>query len=238
MNILLTNDDGINSEGLQKLASLLRSGGKHKVTVIAPDANRSGISHALSIFNGPVKLTRLDEDTYSCTGYPADCVILALYGVLPKKPDLVLSGINSGANLGTDIVYSGTDSAARQASFAGVPAIALSLAGSGVFHWDMAVSWSVNNLDTLFAYWVKDTFVNVNIPNNPDGPDGIIVTWPAVKFYNETLAKMTSFDGSDWYFLKLGEESVVKEEGSDCDAVSRNYVSVSQVLNLPAVKKD
>jgi len=235
MYILLTNDDGINSEGIQKLAKALRSKGKYKVTVLAPDSNRSGISHAVSILSRPVKMSKLGEETWSCSGYPVDCVILAILGALPEKPDLVLSGINKGENLGTDIVYSGTAAAARQASLAGIPAVALSLAGDWkeVFHWDMAVSWSADHLEELAAFWVEDTFVNVNIPNSPEGPEGIIRAWPAVKRYRDTLAMMPGREDNRWYFVEFGQNLAETEPGSDCDAVSRNFVSVSSVYNYP-----
>ena len=238
MNILMTNDDGINSCGLQKLAEVLRSGGKHKVTIIAPDTNRSGISHALSILNNPVKLLRLTEDTWSCNGFPAECIIVALKNVLPELPDLVLSGINQGANLGTDIIYSGTAAAARQASLVGIPGIALSLAGSGNYHWDMAASWAVDHLDELLTFWREETFVNVNIPNIPNGPLGIIATWPAVKAYKDTISSVNARDGSLYCFMEAGEEMITYESGSDCDVVSRNFVSVSPVYNFPAVIRD
>jgi len=236
MNILLTNDDGIRSEGLQKLAQILRSRHNHKVYIIAPDGNRSGISHAVSMLSGPVKISKLDEDTWSCSGYPADCVILALLGELPLKPDLVLSGINQGENVGPDIIYSGTAAAARQASLAGFPAIALSLAGKEGFCWDMAASWSADHLEELAALWKKGTFINVNIPNSPGGPKGIAMTRPALKYYHDNIKVMTSLDDSRWCFLTGGEESIVKEEGTDCDAVSRDLVSVSSMYNYPMGK--
>ena len=156
MNILLTNDDGVNSEGIVKLAEALRSDGKHKVSVIAPDVNRSGVSHALSILNNAVKLSYLGVDTWSCTGYPADCVIAGINGMLSECPDLVLSGINQGGNIGTDLIYSGTAAAAKQGSLAGIPSMALSLAGNDPYHWDMAVSWIVSHLEELLAYWRRD----------------------------------------------------------------------------------
>ncbi|MCL1991324.1 MAG: 5'/3'-nucleotidase SurE, partial [Spirochaetes bacterium] len=119
MRILLTNDDGIKSPGLFLLADALRSGG-HRVFVVAPDTERSGMSHSVTFFANPCKLRPLGEDTWSCSGTPADCVVVALNGGLPQlslaggaPPDLVLSGINRGANLGTDVVYSGTAAAAR-----------------------------------------------------------------------------------------------------------------------------
>ena len=238
MNILLTNDDGIKSEGLQKLAEFLRSRLKHRIFVVAPDVNRSGISHAVSVLNGPVKLTKLMEDTWSCSGYPADCVIVAILGELPCKPDLVLSGINEGENLGTDIVYSGTAAAARQASLAGIPAIALSLASYDNLCWDMAASWVVDHLEELAALWKKETFLNVNIPNSPEGPEGMVIARPALKHYSDVLKVMIAPDESRWCFLTVGEGNTAKEEGTDCDAVSRNFVSVSSVYNYPILKMD
>jgi len=236
MNILLTNDDGINSPGIQKLAEVLRSRSKHRIFIIAPDTNRSGVSHAISILHTPVKLTEAGEDAWSCSGFPGDCVIIGMKGALPERPHLVLSGINKGENLGTDIIYSGTAAAARQAGLAGIPAVALSLAGRGVFHWDMAASWAADHLEELISYWRKDTFVNVNIPNSPGGPEGMLATWPAVKIYKDTIEVMNAPDGSRWCFLQLMGESVVMEAGSDCDAVSRNFVSVSSVYNYPVRK--
>ena len=239
MRILLTNDDGIDSDGIRKLACALRAKGKYRVTVMAPDRNHSGVSHAISFLNGPIRIFKRDEDTWSCSGYPSDCVIVALLGALPEKPDLVISGINQGANLGTDITYSGTAAAARQASLMGVPAIALSLDAFSGFCWDMAAAWSADHLEELISYWGNDTFVNVNIPNNPDGPRGIIKSWPAVKRYDEGPLKLVqSRDGSRWCFFEGGEQIPSVEEGSDCDVVGRNYVSVSPVFIHPAVRRD
>ena len=237
MKILLTNDDGIQSGGLQKLAEVLRSRPEHRVYVIAPENNRSGISHAVSVLSAPVKLTKLSEDTWTCSGYPADCVIVAILGELPWKPDLVISGINEGENLGTDIIYSGTAAAARQASLAGIPAIALSLASYDNLCFDMAALWAADHLEELVALWEEDTFLNVNIPNCPGGPDGMVAASPAHKKYSDVLKVMTAPDESRWCFLTLGEDDVPKEAGSDCDAVSRNLVSVSSVYNYPMLKK-
>jgi 5'-nucleotidase len=239
MNILLTNDDGINSEGLQKLADVLRSRLGCRVFVIAPDTDRSGVSHAISIIKGPVKLRVMgegaDSGAWSCSGSPADCVFAGIKGALPVKPDLVLSGINRGANLGTDLIYSGTAAAARQASLMGVPGIALSLAGDGNYRWEMAALWIADHLDELKSYMGKDAYVNVNIPNTPEGPKGMIAAWPAVKCYNDTMTVTADLDGAFLCTLRSGQETTVKEPGSDCDVVSRNYVSVSAVANHPAV---
>jgi len=233
MNILLTNDDGVDSEGILKLAAALRAKGKYRVLVLAPDCNRSGISNAVSLLNGPVKVLQLGEDTWSCSGYPADCVIAAKMGVLPVKPDMVLSGINRGENLGSDLIYSGTAAAARQASLGGFPAIALSLAGKETFYWDMAVCWAADHLEELMTFCEADSFVNVNIPNSPGGPAGMLTTWPAIKCYRESLTLMDAPDGSRWCFLEGEPELPEAQANSDCDAVARNFVSVSPVYNYP-----
>lgn len=238
MNILLTNDDGFDSEGIQKLAEALRLQTGHRVFVIAPDINRSGISHALSIFHSPVKLKAQGEDSWSCSGYPVDCVLIAMNGGLPVKPDLVLSGINRGSNLGTDIVYSGTAAAARQGSFYNIPSIALSLVSNGPYHWDTAVSWVIEHLEELMSYWTPNAFVNVNIPNSPTKPGAFALAWPALKTYDDKIVEKTSSDGNRVFFLEAGKELAVKEKGSDYDVISCNLVSVSPVYNYPAVIRE
>ena len=244
MKILLTNDDGINSEGLQKLAEFLQKKNKYKVFTVAPDKNRSGISHGVSIFSGPVSLNSIDEYTWSCSGFPVDCILTGLNIILPEKPDIVLSGINRGANLGTDIIFSGTAAAARQASLKGIPAIALSLVGYGNLNWDMAVSWSVEHLEKLLSYWREGSFVNVNIPNSLEGPNGYKLAWPAVKHYKDSISIFDapqgshSPDGDHFCFIIPKGESVVNEAGSDCDVVSRNFVSVSPIVNQPVILRE
>ena len=238
MIILLTNDDGINSEGIIKLAQALRLQGKHRVLVFAPDSNRSGISHALSLLYSPLKIIKTDEDTWKCSGNPADCVIVAMRGGIPVVPDLVLSGINQGENLGTDLVYSGTAAAARQASIMGVPSIALSLAGNGIFYWDMAATWVAKHLEQLRSYWKKDCFVNVNIPNSKEGPEGMKNTAPGIKTYQNTLTFIDSADGSRWCAMDFMNGVSKAQAGSDCDVVSRNFVSVSSVYNYPVESLD
>ena len=216
------------------MAEILRSR-HHRVYIIAPDVNRSGISHAVSLLHGPVKLTEHGKDAWACSGYPVDCVILAQLGFLPEMPDLVLSGINRGANLGTDIIYSGTAAAARQASLAGIPALALSLVGHDNYYWDMASLWSADHLDELLGLWEKNTFINVNIPNSSRGPDGMAQAAPAVKNYNDSLAIINRPNGNRWCFLTSGEEIINREtlpdiSENDWDLVSRNFVSVSRVF--------
>jgi 5'-nucleotidase len=233
MNILLTNDDGIESPGLSLLAEALRKRSSHRVFIIAPDMDRSGFSHSIRFLGGPVKLSEKAPDTWACSGSPVDCVIMTLLGVLPVMPDVVISGINRGANLGTDLVYSGTAAAARQASLGGIPGIALSLAGWGEFYWDMAVSWVLDHFEELKDFWETDTFVNVNIPNRPEGPAGIHTAFPARRIYHDKLSVYKTQGGESWCFVDQGKITDKPEEGSDCDAVAKNFAAVSSVFIHP-----
>jgi 5'-nucleotidase len=238
MKILLTNDDGITCEGIIKLAQGLQSLGKHEIYILAPDSNRSGVSHSLSLFNA-LKITQHSENSWSCSGTPADCSIVAALGGLPFKPDLIISGINAGANIGTDIIYSGTAAAARQAALNGLPAIALSLDGhSGPFYWDMAVQYVNNHLDELIALCAEDTFINVNIPNSAEGPSGMMITFPSRRRYHDTLVTFRAPYDYIYGFIEGGKIDTEAEEGSDWDAVSQNLVSVSPVFVHPVVRRD
>ena len=238
MNILLTNDDGIESEGIRKLAEALRSRRKDRIFVLAPDSNRSGASHGLSIFSNPIKITKKSEDNWTCSGMPVDCVVAAVIGGKPCKPDIVVSGINHGANLGSDIIYSGTAAAARQGALLGIPSIALSLNGWADYNWDMAAEYSSDHLDDFLKIWEKDIFVNVNIPNSPGGPAGMKFTRPCRKNYHDSIFSMQGPDGNEWCFLVPGEQTVYDEKGSDWEAVSDNFASVSPIFIYPVIPGD
>ncbi|MDR1862638.1 MAG: 5'/3'-nucleotidase SurE [Treponema sp.] len=239
MKILVTNDDGIGCEGLVKLAGALRSRTNHAVWVLAPDTNRSGVSHGLTILGNPVKFTELEKNTWSCSGQPADCVLAGVLGGIPgMKPDVVVSGINRGPNLGTDIIYSGTAAAARQAALMGIPAIAFSLAGYSDFCWSMAAEYAADHLGEFLDMWEEDTFINVNIPNNPSGPGAVKKTWPAVKNYRDCLEVLKSEGGANWLFLQAGNQTAEREDGSDWDAVFRNMVSASPIFIHPVVSRN
>jgi 5'-nucleotidase len=238
MKILLTNDDGIACEGIIKLAEGLKTHTQHEICILAPDSNRSGVSHSLSLFS-PVKLTQHAENSWTCSGTPADCSIVAALGGISFKPDLIISGINAGANLGTDIIYSGTAAAARQAALNDIPAIALSLdSNDKAFQWDMAVSYVVKHLDEFIAMCAEDTFINVNIPNNPEGPAGMEITFPSRRRYRDTLVTFNAPYGHIYGFIEGGKIETEPESGSDSDAVSRNMVSLSPVFVHPVVRRD
>jgi 5'-nucleotidase len=174
-----------------------------------------------------------------------DCVCIALFGGLPVKPDLVISGINAGPNIGTDIIYSGTAAAARQAALTGIPGIAVSLDGgvepkpaSGTFYWKQAIDYAVAALPEWEALWTQDIFINVNIPNNPGGPLGTCITFPSIRQYNDSVDVRTDADGCLSCGIRLGWFHTEPESGSDWDAVSRNYVSLSPVFLHPVVRRD
>ncbi len=234
MRILVTNDDGIGSDGLRALVDALSA--RHEVWVFAPDGERSGASHALTM-KKPVLVRKVAEREYTASGSPADCVILAELGVVPVVPDLVVSGINRGPNLGSDLVYSGTAAAARQAAMYGIPAIAVSLA-TYVPPLDFRPSarFVAERLDDLRAYWQAGTFINVNVPPG-ELRDGLpaALTKPGQRVYEDKLVAFDAPDGYKYCFLAGGH---VKDSGgvdSDSDAVANGLVAVSRVLVMPQV---
>jgi 5'-nucleotidase len=254
MRILLTNDDSINSPGITLLAAALRKAG-HRVFVVAPEANQSGVSNAIRFLDGPSMLTQIGEDTWSCGGTPADCVIIALKGGIPelcvidgesrkrKQPppiDLIISGINQGANLGTDIVYSGTAAAARQGAFFQIPSLALSLLHHGdEWNWDMAVSFAVERLDEMASYWKPDSFINVNIPNRREKPAALVHAFPSLRYYNDSIEVYQAPDGCQYCFAKAWAVSaqMEMEQGSDCAVTAGNNASLSEIFIHPVLRE-
>jgi 5'-nucleotidase len=160
-------------------------------------------------------------------------------GALPVKPDLLVSGINAGPNLGTDIVYSGTAAAARQGALHHIPSIALSLAGlTPPLYWDEAVSFAVTRLEALIDLWEEDIFINVNIPNTPEGPEGMALTFPTRRQYRDKLVSFDAPDGYRYCFINSGFIESENDPGSDWEVVSRNLASVSPVYLYPVVPGD
>jgi 5'-nucleotidase len=167
MRVLVSNDDGVDAPGIVVLAQRLAEVGE--VTVVAPDRDRSGASNSLTL-DAPIRVLRLDDGRYRVAGTPTDCVHLALSGLLDHEPDIVVSGINNSANLGDDVIYSGTVSAAMEGRFLGLPAIAVSLASTdhvGI-HYDTAADVVVMLMRRLLVDPLPaDTILNVNVPDQP-----------------------------------------------------------------------
>ncbi len=230
VTVLLTNDDGIYSPGLEALRSQLER--DHDVWILAPDGERSGTSNMITI-SEPIRCTQVGERQYASSGSPADCVIIALLGAIPVRIDVVVSGINIGANLGSDIIYSGTAAAARQAAYKGVPGIAVSLNSFyEPFHFSPVAEFVVDHLDELLALWNQDHFINVNAPNTVH-PRGVEITTPAMRRYADSLLPFTPPRGGTYYFVDGKPIEVEPEEGSDWDAVNRGFISVGPVLLNP-----
>jgi 5'-nucleotidase len=241
MRILLTNDDGVDSPGIRLLADGLRKAG-HRVVVVAPESDQSGVSHAISFFMRPCKFTAIGEDTWSCGGSPVDCVVVALLGGLPEvfampdsPPDMVVSGINRGANLGSDIVYSGTAAAARQGSLFNIPSAALSLIEGDEWYWDMAVSFAVERLDEIKAYWRPDSFVNVNIPNRREKPRAIVHAFPSFRYYNDSIEIYDAPDGYRYCFARTEKVTSRPERGCDDAVTAEGSASVSEIYIHPVL---
>jgi 5'-nucleotidase len=248
MKILLTNDDGITSPGITLLAAALRNAG-HRVFIFAPTKNRSGTSHSITFIFEPVRIKETDSDTWSCSGTPADCAVLALLGGIPEldittednnvlnlknAPDLVLSGMNKGANLGTDIIYSGTAAAARQGSIFGIPSVALSLVeNNGEWHWDPAICFFIQKFDEILNSWKEGTFVNINFPNNETQPSALVSAFPSKRSYDDRIVNYTAPNGRLYCFPKLGNTRTKEEKGSDWDEITKNNASLSVIVSQP-----
>ncbi len=234
MIILLTNDDGISSPGLKALQNVLS---EHDVWTVAPDKNRSASSHSITIRN-PVRMHQLNEKTFACGGTPADCVLFSLLGAIPVKPDIVISGINLGANLGTDIIYSGTVAAARQAALMGYPSIAVSLNEiKPPLHFCTAADFIIKNIDIFTDLWHSDHFLNINIPNIRDGEIGVKVTFPSRRIYENNCINFKAPNNDKYYFLGGSIRSDDKE-GSDSKAVFNGFISISPVFLHPVNYKE
>ncbi|HEC61116.1 hypothetical protein LCGC14_2700390 [marine sediment metagenome] len=230
MKILLTNDDGIESSGLQGLKRRLQK--HHDIWVVAPDGNRSASSHSISLTN-PVRIRDIGDQSFSCSGSPADCVLIALLGLLPTQIELVISGINLGPNFGTDIVYSGTAAAARQAALMATPAIACSLdAFSAPFRFDYPVRFLEKNVELFRSLWVENHFLNINFPNQPSVAQPL-VTFPSRRIYNDKLVRFESPTGDLFCLIAGPAPESEREEGSDYWAVDRGFISLSPILIHP-----
>ena len=229
MHFLVSNDDGIEARGIQVLSARLRDLGK--VTIVAPERNCSGASNSLTL-ESPVRIKEIGEATYRVQGTPTDCVHIALTGLLEKDPDIVVSGINAGANLGDDVIYSGTVAAAMEGRFLGLPAIAVSLVfGDRPRHYETAaeaVALMVERLksDPLPA----DTILNINVPDIPwEDVHGFEVTRLGHRHRAEPVVKMDDPRGRPMYWIGPAGEGQDAGAGTDFDAIRRGYISVTPI---------
>ncbi|MCL4458168.1 MAG: 5'/3'-nucleotidase SurE [Nitrospirae bacterium] len=227
--ILVTNDDGVHSPGIIALFKAMKEIGD--AYIVAPDRERSAVGHALTLHR-PLKAEELRENVYSINGTPTDCVALAIHRILPRKPDLVASGINRGANLGDDITYSGTVSAAIEGTILNVPSFAISLVGDKPFHYETAYPFAIEVakyiLDKSLPY---DTLLNVNVPNvqRRDILKGMKITRQGKRIYDNAIQDTYSPWGDKHYWIGGGTPYWEQGEDMDIQAVLDKYVSVTPI---------
>lgn len=233
MHFLLTNDDGVHSEGILALAKALRS--VAEITIVAPDRPRSASSHAITLHK-PLRVSqvKLEDGSYAlCTnGTPTDCVALAIRSLMPVRPALVISGINRGPNLGMDVTYSGTVSAAMEASILGVPAFAISVASyDETVSFEPAAHFARKLASELQRHGLPPySLLNVNVPGVPaEEIAGVRVTRLGHRHYSEHVEKRTDPYGRVYYWLGGEPLEDVPEDGTDVKAIAENFISITPV---------
>tara|TARA_B100001094_G_scaffold320729_1_gene367390 strand:- start:1275 stop:2018 length:744 start_codon:yes stop_codon:yes gene_type:complete len=224
IKILVSNDDGVHAPGIQALSEHLQELGE--VLTVAPDRNCSGASHALTLHQ-PLRLQHLSNGFISVNGTPADCVHLALRQLCQDEPHIVVSGINAGANLGDDVLYSGTVASAMEGRFLQMPALALSLVGTQ--HYQTAAQVAVELVQKLLAKPLTGTqILNVNVPDVPyDALKGMQVTRLGARNKANNMIREQDPAGRDIYWIGPPGQGTDTEEGTDFHAIKQGYVSVT-----------
>ncbi len=226
MRILLSNDDGYFAPGLACLAEAV--GRIAHIDVVAPERDRSGASNSLTL-STPLRLHRAANGFFYVDGTPTDCVHLAITGLLAHEPDIVISGINHGANLGDDVIYSGTVAAAMEGRFLGLPAIAVSLAGRGDWHFETAARVVLDLIEKLKDHPLPtDTILNVNVPDVPyDQLAGFEATRLGHRHKAEPVIKSTDPHGHPIYWVGPPGAEADAGPGTDFYAIRQQRVSVT-----------
>lgn len=228
MHILICNDDGYSARGIKALTRVMKDFGR--VTVVAPEYNHSGASSSLTL-NLPLTVTQVEEDVYAASGTPADCVHLALTGLLEQKPDLVLSGINCGANMGDDTMYSGTVAAAVEGYIFGIDAIAFSQIEKGWGHLEDAARMAASIVERFLRNKRKEeaaALLNVNMPNIAWSEfQGTTATRLGRRHPAHDLVRETNPRGMPVYWLGAAGSPRDDGQGTDFWAVRHGYVSVT-----------
>jgi 5'-nucleotidase len=227
MNILCTNDDGYLATGLQVLAEAARPLGR--VTVVAPDREQSATSHSLTLHH-PLRSRRASDGALVVDGTPTDCVILALNALMEDRPNLCLSGVNHGANMGEDVLYSGTVAAAMEATVLGVPSVAVSYAGPD---FESIEAWTAALTDLLRGMagrsdFPESTLLNVNLPPiAPEEVKGVRITSLGERRYAESLTRALDPSGREYFWIGGGFREWRGDGGSDFRAIEDGYISVT-----------
>jgi 5'-nucleotidase len=232
MNILLTNDDGVYYEGLWALYKKLNK--KNNVYVVAPDRERSAIGHAITLHE-PLRVLKVSVNgsgpCWAVSGTPADCIKLAMLEILENKPDMVVSGINPGANVGVNVNYSGTVSAAREAALYGVSAIAASMEGSGRNHYEDAAGFISELVEKVAEAGIAPgTFLNVNFPDLPlEKIEGVRVCRQSIALYSEYIDKRVDPRRKTYYWQGFDAIPSVGGDDLDSSALSERYIAITPI---------
>ncbi len=223
---LITNDDGSHSPGLEALVQALSS--QAECLVIAPDRDNSAVSHSLTM-NRPLRVTKIRNGFYTLDGTPTDCVAIGLNKIIRKKPDLLVSGINPGPNLGDDISYSGTVSAAVEGTMYGIPSLAISLAGEAPYDFTSAAEIAAKLARLILQKGLpKDTLLNANIPQT-DPIKGIKVTRQGRRLWDNAIQETRDPWGRKHYWIGGGTPSPDLSEDTDVYAVNNGFISVTPI---------
>ncbi len=232
--ILITNDDGIHAPGLRLLAESLAPLGE--VIVYAPDRQRSAVGHGVSLHQ-PLRITEIKPGWHMVDGTPADCLILAVRGLLGRRPNLIVSGINAGANLGDDVTYSGTVAGAFEGMLLGVPSFAISNISHYPKHFGAAGKAAKQIAEYILENGLpKDVMLNVNLPDIPyNDLKGIAITCMGERNYQDEIVKRQDPRGGVYYWIGGAQPDHYETAGSDFEAIGKDMVSVTPLhRNLTA----
>ncbi len=226
--ILVTNDDGVHSPGLIALAKALQKLGE--VWVVAPDRERTAVAHAVTLHK-PLRITRLAARQFCVNGTPVDCVNLALMEVMPKPPALIVSGINKGVNLGDDVVYSGTVSAAVEGAILGVPAMAVSQEGDIRFRFEVGARYAARVAAMILQWGLpEETILNVNVPDRPARAiRGVKVTCLSRRRFDNPIVEKTDPRGRKYYWIAGTRISWSRKKDADYEAIHQGLVSLTPI---------
>jgi 5'-nucleotidase len=227
--ILVTNDDGIHSKGILVLAKTLQEIGD--VFVVAPDREKSSIAHSLTLHR-PLRVEKIKKNFYAVDGTPADCIHLGVHALLPKRPRLIVAGINKGGNLGDDITYSGTVSAAFEGTLLGISSFAISLVARSHFKFNVAARFALRVARTIIKKGLpKETFLNINIPNVDEEEIRSYKITQQGRWIHNGNGVIEKMDprGKKYYWIGGGRSLYDQERNTDMEAVSKSYISITPI---------
>ena len=229
--ILVTNDDGIHSKGIIVLVKALQEIGN--IFVVAPDSEQSAVAHSLTLHR-PLRVDKIKKNFYAVDGTPADCIHLGVNTILPKRPRLIVSGINKGGNLADDIIYSGTVSAAFEGTLLGIPSFAISLVSRSHFKFDVAARFALRVARYIMKWGLpRNTFLNINVPNLDEKEIKSYKITQQGKLIHDGGGVIEKVDprGRKYYWIGGGEMIFDKGRNTDVEAISKSHISITP-LNL------